>query len=107
MIVVYQSRFENQIHSLIDILYFEGFFGFEDYAVDYAEKIYDFIESRLAAPTARKCPVKFLRYGEKYLKYKANSHTAWYIFFDRKGDRFIINYILNNHSKEYPDLFEL
>lgn len=43
-------------------------------------------------------------HGKKYLKYAANKQTNWYIFFDQKEDKFLINHILNNYPQEFPEL---
>mgnify|MGYP003593697527 FL=1 len=52
----------------------------------------------------RNTPKKFQKFGKKYLRYKANNQTFWYIFFDQKEGKFLINYILNNHSQDFPEL---
>lgn len=43
-------------------------------------------------------------HGKKYLKYASNKRTTWYIFFDQKDDKFLINHILNNHSQDFLEL---
>jgi hypothetical protein len=49
-------------------------------------------------------PKKFQRFGKKYLKYAAKKRTTWYMFFNKKDNRFLVNYILNDHSKDFPEL---
>lgn len=103
-LIFYKKEFENIINDLVDILFDKEYFGFEDYAVEYTEKIYDFIEDNIAKPISRSTPQHFQKYGKKFIRYKANNHTFWYIFFDQRGNQFLINYILNNHSQDFPDL---
>ncbi|MCZ2084455.1 MAG: hypothetical protein LC112_09290 [Flavobacteriales bacterium] len=62
------------------------------------------MENNINYPISKASPEKFQKHGKKYLKYTANKRTAWYIFFDQKGNQFIINHILNNHSQDFPEL---
>ena len=102
--IVFSLSSISQLDELAEALHQRHYFSFIEDVDAYINKIYNFINATITQPSSHS-PEKFQRYGEKYLKYKANSHTTWYIFFDQKGDRFIINYILNNHSQEYPELF--
>ncbi|KEY19667.1 hypothetical protein [Kaistella antarctica] len=103
-IIVYKKEFEIQIIELIDILIARKYFTFEEYAVEYTIKIYEFIENNISFPISKNCPKKYHRFGKKFLKYKANNRTTWYIFFDQKGNQFLVNHILNNHSQDFPEL---
>lgn len=47
-------------------------------------------------------PENFKKFGKKFIKYKANNNTSWYIFFDQK---ILVNHIINNHSQDFPELF--
>ncbi len=103
-IIVYKEEFENQINDLIDILILKKHFSFEEDAVNYTQNIYGFILDNISSPISRNSPVKFRKFGKKFIKYKANQHTFWYIFFDEKDGKFLINYILNNHSHNFQEL---
>jgi len=103
-IIVYSDAFEYQIHDLIFILYNKEYFGFEDSAIKYGEKIYEFIFENIDKPITRNSQKKYHKFGKKYLKYTANKRTTWYIFFDQKDNKFLVKYILNNHSKDFPEL---
>lgn len=39
-----------------------------------------------------------------FFRYKANNNTSWYILFDQKEHKFLINHITNNHSQDFPYL---
>ena len=104
VIIVYKDEFEYQINELIDILIERKYFAFKDSAVNYTNKIYDFIENKINFLISKKSPKKFEKYGKKYLRYKANNQTFWNIFFDQKEGKFLVNYILNNHSQDFPEL---
>ena len=103
-IIVYKPEFENQIQMIVDILFEKEYFGFLESAMDYGEKIYDFIFENIDLPISRKTPISHQKFGKYYLKYKVNHHTTWYIFFDKMDEKYIVNHILNNHSKDFPEL---
>lgn len=103
-IIVYNNEFENEIDELLRVLFLNNYFGFEDSAFKYVEKIYDFIKVNISKPISRNTPKKLQKFGKKFLKYKANNQTYWYIFFDQKGSQILINHIFNNHSQDFPDL---
>jgi hypothetical protein len=103
-VVIFSDLFHQSLEELVEILYDEDYFGFKIDCHLYVDKIYDFIESNIDYPISRNSPESFQKYGKKYLRYKANNHTFWYIFFDEKDNRFLINHILNNHSKDFPEL---
>lgn len=102
--IIYSPLFISELDDLAKVLYRQKYFSFvEDFDV-YIDKIYDFIEGNIEYPISRNSTKKFLHYGKKFLRYKANNQTSWYIFFDQKGNQFIINHILNNHSHDFPEL---
>ncbi|MBU4538267.1 MAG: hypothetical protein L6264_10465 [Weeksellaceae bacterium] len=92
------------INKLIDVLFEYEYFGYRSSAVSYTDKIYAFIAENIDKPIVRFTPPSHQKYGKKYLKYKANPQTTWYIFFDQKEGKYLVNHILNNHSKDFPEL---
>jgi len=88
-----------KLNELINILYEKEYFGFIESSFKYVNDIYDFIHS---LPTLHYKETANKKFGEYYCSYKANRNTIWYITFDKKGDRFIVQYITNNHTEEYP-----
>ena len=99
MNVQYLPEIEIYLYELIELLYEEGYFSFPDQAIDYVHKIREYIESEILTAHKRKAPDIFARYGEGmlYFVYKANSRTSWYVFFQQRGDTYLIRYITNNH----------
>ena len=89
----------HDLNELVEILYREKYFGFLDTAITYAAKIYEFM---LPIPQRRYKPLMNKQYGMYYASYKANQHTTWFICFDLKDDLFLISYLTNNHSPDYP-----
>ena len=103
-ITIYSDSALEILSELVDILYDKKYFGFRDSAVEYTMKIVDFIDENIDRSILKNSPEKFQKYGKKFIKYQANQRTTWYIFFDQKGNQFLINHILNNHSQDFPEL---
>ena len=102
--VIYSLEFHEKLEELVEILYKKEYFGFLDSSVLYVLKIYDFVDENINKPISKNSPLNFQKHGKKYLRYKANQQTTWYIFFDEKNGNFLVNYILNNHDKDFPEL---
>ncbi|MDP2454615.1 MULTISPECIES: hypothetical protein [unclassified Kaistella] len=100
----YSPLFIDELDDLAKVLYQQKYFSFVEDVDIYIDKIYDFIESKIEYPISKNSPESFDKFGKKYLRYKANNQTFWYIFFDQKDNQFIINHILNNHSQDFPEL---
>ena len=103
-IVVFSNKVEIYLKDLVDILYEENYFGLKENAKSYVQEIVLFVIKSDFKFNVRKTPNNLKKFGSKFIKYKANNHTTWYIFFDQKGNQFLINHILNNHSHEFPEL---
>ena len=103
-IIIFSEEFHLSIEELTEILYEKEYFGFKEDCFIYTNKIYDFVENYIDFPITKKSPAEFQKFGKKYLKYKANHQTTWYIFFNQKGNRFLVNYITNNHAQNFPEL---
>lgn len=102
--IIYSHNFISQLDDLAKILYFKKYFSFIEDVDSYIEKIYDFIDSNIDKPISKNSPKEFQKYGKKFIKYKANHQTFWYIFFDKKDNKFLVNLIINNHSQDFPEL---
>jgi len=102
--IIFSDNVEFYLKKLIDTLYDQNYFGFIEDAELYVDEIVLFVINNDFKINVRHTPEKFQKFGKKFLRYKANNHTFWYIFFDQKDDKFLINHILNNHSEDFPDL---
>ncbi len=89
----------DKLNRLIEILYEESYFGFIESALEYSDNIYDFIHS---IPAQRCKLTSDKKYGTYYCTFKANRKTTWYISFDKQDEQYIVRYLTNNHSKDYP-----
>ena len=98
--IIYVPEVEQYLEDLVDILFYEEYFGFEDAAQSYAEKIVHFIEQDIQNFPARKTPDKLKNFGSNYIFYKSNQRTTWYIFFELMKNNYLITNIINSNSEE-------
>lgn len=103
-IIIFSSDVEFYLAKLIDTLYEQNYFGFKEDAKSYVQEIILFVMNNDFKFNVTKTPKKLEKFGSKFLKYKANNQTTWYIFFDERDHQFLINHMMNNHSHEFPEL---
>ena len=97
--VIIRKNVTDYLEDLVFILYENEYFGFESDAQDYVQKIYDFIEYNLSIFPFRKTPENLIELGSKYIFYKANQTTTWYVFFVNVENRYLVTFITNSHSE--------
>lgn len=99
--VSYLSDVKDYLNDLVEILFYQEYFGFRETAKEYVNDIVSFIESNIDHYTKHKAPPYFNRYGKNmfYIKYRSNRRTIWYIFFQKKENRYLVRFITNNHAK--------
>ncbi len=90
-------QFEENVQQLVE----RGYFGEEDYAVDYMREIFRYFALNLENSVAVKAPEYFNRYqvdGRElfYVRYRKSSQTTWYAFFEELEDKYSIVYLGNN-----------
>lgn len=99
-IIIYSKDIEFYLNDLIDILFFKEYFSYienaEKYVFDLKEEIENYIDikNHLISPTL------FKKFGSYYIVISLNNRTSWFVFFDKKEQRYLIQYITNNHMKE-------
>lgn len=92
------------LNELTELLFYKEYFGFEDSAQFYVQKIYDFFEYDLLNFPHKSTPKKLKKFGSNYAFYRPNDRTTWYIFFEKSNNRYLITHLTNNHIKELNDL---
>lgn len=97
--VVLSHEFVDELEELFDILVERGFFSYDEFALQYIDDIEQFINSSIHAYPKRKAPVLFAKYGKdlKYIAYRKNAHTTWYVLFEETDSAFFVRHITNNH----------
>lgn len=99
IIIQYLREVEGYLNELSYLLFQKEYFGFLESSFDYVDNLIDFIEYNLAIFPYKKTPENLIELGSKYIFYKANANTTWYIFFENYDNRFIVTYITNNYSE--------
>lgn len=99
--IIVEKRLFDELNDLIEILYKDEYFSFLQSAEEYVNKIYAFINT---IPNLKSKKAKINRFGNYFCTYKANKNTSWYLFFDVEDGIFLISFITNNHSANYPKL---
>ncbi|SKB98194.1 hypothetical protein SAMN05660477_02205 [Soonwooa buanensis] len=97
--IILQSNVIDYLEELVLTLFQKEYFGFEEDAQKYVQRIYDFIEYNLPIFPFKNTPENLLELGSKYIFYKANTNTTWYIFFENLGNRYLVTFITNSHSE--------
>lgn len=88
------------LNELIIRLYENEYFGFLESAETYVSNIYDSIPELVEKQKHKQTPAELQKHGKFYISYSSNKRTNWYIFFNRRENRFLIKYITNNHMPD-------
>ena len=96
--------FEEEVLDYLDGLLYklnkQKYFSYEENVEAYVLKLLNFIYESIKTFPAKNTPNKLILYGSKYIFYKANARTTWYIFFESQNDDFLITHIINNHCED-------
>lgn len=88
------------LDDLVQVLYIKEYFGFIETAEKYVSEIYDSVPGNLKAKKYKSAPKQLKHLGSKYIFYKVNSRTVWYIFFESKDEKYLITGIINSYCEE-------
>lgn len=82
-------------------LFDAGCFGFRENAITYVTEMVRYVSRHIGQLPAMIAPPYFARYGDnlKYILYRPNRTTTWYIFFQQQGNHYLIRHITNNHRE--------
>jgi hypothetical protein len=78
------------LDSLVFTLFKEEYFSYSENAQLYFDKVVDFIILEINSFPHKKTQKKIQYLGSKYIFYKANAKTIWYIFFEKQDSVFLI-----------------
>ena len=88
------------LDGLVQVLYKKEYFGFIETAENYVDQIYDAVDENIKVQKHKTTPKQLKHLGSKYIFYKANTRTIWYIFFESRNNKYLITGITNSHSEE-------
>jgi hypothetical protein len=83
--------------SLAFELYKKEYFSFIESANNYVDYIYNEIIKNIQFQKHHDTVSTHKKYGAHYIIIKTNNRTAWHVYFNKKGNKYIITKILNNH----------
>lgn len=100
MKIIYSKEVIDFLAEMIEILYYENYFGFKDAAKKYVEELITEIETSIKSKHKKPASDYFSKYGKNmyYASYRRNKNTTWYVFFNYTKDIYYIRYIGNNHN---------
>ncbi len=99
--IIILTKLEIQLNELIETLYENNYFDFNESAYEYVDKIVTFMNN---LPKQHFKPIFNVKFGNYYSYYKHNYKTTWIIFFDKEDENYLVKFITNNHSSDYPKI---
>jgi hypothetical protein len=100
VIIVYKTEVETYLNQLISDLFQEKYFSYLENSIIYKDNIIDFINKSISTFPSKKTPAALKNFGSRYIFYKSNQRTTWYVFFENKNNNYIITNIINSHCEE-------
>ena len=104
--IIIAKSVTNYLDELIYTLYTKEYFGYIEDAENYVTAIYNFVYN-IHSIQHKNTPQKITHFGNFYITYKTTKRTMWYIFFDKKDNRYLIKHITNNHVENATFLHSL
>lgn len=98
--IIYRPEVQTELNEMTFILFKQNYFSYLESSIFYKDKIIYFIEENIATFPAKKTPTELKNFGSKYIFYKSNQRTTWYIFFENNNNNFLITNIINSHCEE-------
>ena len=100
--VLYSRQALIQLEESISALVTKGYFSDEEYAVQYISDIVHYFALNLNNLVSMPAPAYFNRYSVtgkdlNYVRYRKNSRTTWYAFYEELEAICSIDFLGNNH----------
>lgn len=97
--VVFAPEVADDLVELISILVQKDYLSNYELAESYVQDIISYTETVIETYPSKPAPIQFARYGIglKYLPYKRNQRTTWYIMFETHDDCYFVTFITNSH----------
>jgi len=97
--IIFSKKVETYLDELMLLLFEKEYFGLPDLAKSYVDRLVSFVEQHIGILSGRKAPDFFQYFGQdlKYITFRANKNTSWYVFYQERNNIYLIRYITNNH----------
>ncbi|MFT4092090.1 MAG: hypothetical protein QM640_00530 [Niabella sp.] len=95
------------LKKLTTTLYQKEYFGFLETTENYVNDLIDGMYAQLLNDKYHETPGELKHYGSYYLTVKGGKRTTWYVFFDKNENRYVIEFITNNHMPQSAYLNKL
>jgi hypothetical protein len=97
--VIYTNEIEFFLDELGILLFETKYFSFPKNAEIYIDQLTCYAEQYIGILPGKNAPFYFNRYGSnlKYITYRANKTTSWYIFYQQQDNVYLVRHITNNH----------
>ncbi len=105
--VIFKESVANYLDKLANRLQKKEYFSFIEYADKYVDYIVNEITENIHYKKHYNTVLKHKKYGAFYIIIKTNNRTAWHVYFNKKGNRYLITKVLNNHLPSANFLNEL
>lgn len=102
--VIFKKAVLDYFDELVFTLFRKEYFSYPENAKLYVDKIVAFIFTEISTFPHKQTPKSLQHLGPSYVFYKANNRTTWYIFFEKRNNKFLITGIINNHCEEAKGL---
>ncbi|GHT41851.1 hypothetical protein FACS189437_09260 [Bacteroidia bacterium] len=104
--IIFSEESKALLKELLIVLYTKGYFSLWENAKKYVDSVVHYVVRYIGVLHGKDAPLYFSRYGTnlKYITYRANKNTWWYIFYQQHDNVFLIRHITNNHvAAQYFD----
>ena len=98
--IVFQNNVLSEFDDLIFTLCEKDYFSTLEAAENYVDTILDFIYANIETFPSKNSPLKLKHFGRKYIFYKSNKRTTWFVFYESRDSNYLITKIVNNHAAE-------
>ena len=100
--VLYSRQALLQLEESVSDLVAKGYFSDEEYAVQYISDIFRYFALNLKNLVSVPAPAYFNRYSVagkdlEFVRYRKNSHTTWYAFYEELEKIYSIDFLGNNY----------
>jgi hypothetical protein len=102
--VIVSEFVEYSLKKITKALYENEYFAYIEDSENYVQNLREFF---LSIPEQKARKIVNKRYGNFYCKYKHNNKTTWYVGFDTEDDVYLIKFLTNNHSSDYPKFISM